>query len=632
VKSANVMLDPQGEPHLLDFGLALRHEGADRMTLDGSVLGTPAYIAPEVATGRRDLWGPATDQYALGVVLYELLTGGTPFAGPAAVVVSLQQLTDPPPPAGINPAVPRDLEAVCLKCLEKDPAKRYADCQALADDLRRWLDGESPRARPAGMAERVRRWARRHPAVAALSASLVVLLLVVSWQWYEADRARRLAEAAEAEATSSAAAARRSAAAADAVNHFLIVDLINSANPENALGRKITVEEVLVNAAQRLGTKFADQPTVEAAIRQALGNSFYSLGDYAWAEPLLRDALAIHCRVSGERDLETLGSQNDLAVLLYVRNRLAEAEELFTQVLAARTEILGVAHPKTLESMNNLAALRHAQDRWTEARALYDQVLNERRRVLGPGHPDTLIALNNLAELLGSHDPAADAAGMFQECIDGLRKTRGPGHPDTLKAMNNLAGLLLRNNDPGGAESMFREVLAARLKVLGADHADTLQTRNDLAAVLFQRGKLDEAVPMMRAVWEVRDKTLGPTDRRTLQSANNLGYMLLVQAESLASRDKVDDAAAALRSAEEACAKLPPNHWLHIDIAGVRGGILLARKQFADAEPLVVSAFEKLNAAAAPAARKQAARERVIRLYEATGRKDRAAELRAPPR
>jgi formylglycine-generating enzyme required for sulfatase activity len=179
VKSANVMLDPAGEPHLLDFGLARRCEDQDRMTQDGAVLGTPAYLAPEVARGERGRWGPAVDQYALGVVLYELLTGQTPYAGPLEVVLALHEVQEPERPARRNRAVPRDLEAVCLKCLEKDPAKRYRDCLALADDLGRWLVGAPTVARPLSTGERIWRWARRNPALAGFYATWLMLVVVI---------------------------------------------------------------------------------------------------------------------------------------------------------------------------------------------------------------------------------------------------------------------------------------------------------------------------------------------------------------------------------------------------------------------------------------------------------------------
>jgi formylglycine-generating enzyme required for sulfatase activity len=176
VKSANVMLDPAGEPHLLDFGLARRFADEEKMTQAGAVLGTPAYLAPEVCRGDTARWTPAVDQYALGIVLYELLAGQTPFGGPTEVVLALQQMQEPERPSRKNPAVPWDLEAVCLKCIEKDPAKRYKDCATLADDLRRWLDGLPTIARPVSSGERLVRWAQRNRALAGLYATLGLVI------------------------------------------------------------------------------------------------------------------------------------------------------------------------------------------------------------------------------------------------------------------------------------------------------------------------------------------------------------------------------------------------------------------------------------------------------------------------
>ena len=192
VKSANVMLDPDGEPHLLDFGLARRSEDADRMTADGSVLGTPAYMAPEIADGGQARWAPAVDQYALGIVLYELLTGRTPFAGPIEIVLALHRMRDPGRPSKKNPAVPRDLDAICLKCLEKEPARRYASAAALRDDLDRFLRGDPVLARRQSYRYLMGKFARRYRTQLRVAAA--VLLVAVSgtaFAFYKIDHARQ---------------------------------------------------------------------------------------------------------------------------------------------------------------------------------------------------------------------------------------------------------------------------------------------------------------------------------------------------------------------------------------------------------------------------------------------------------
>jgi Tol biopolymer transport system component len=199
-------------PKITDFGLAKRLDVASGQTVTGAVMGTPSYMAPEQALGRAHTAGPLADVYALGAILYECLTGRPPFVGPSSYA-TLEQVVaqEPVPPIRLQPGVPRDLETVCLKCLRKEPEKRYASAQGLADDLARFLEGRPVQARPVRPAERLVKWARRRPAVAGLSAFSLALAVVafalVSWKWREAVRARgaeahqrALAELAEGEA------------------------------------------------------------------------------------------------------------------------------------------------------------------------------------------------------------------------------------------------------------------------------------------------------------------------------------------------------------------------------------------------------------------------------------------------
>src|SRR5262249_31301720 len=148
LKPSNILLDEQGEPHVSDFGLAKRVEGDGSLTVSGAVLGTPAYMAPEQAAGKKRLVTTLSDVYGLGAVLYALLTGRPPFGGDSAMETLEQVRQQPPaPPSRFDSKVPRDLEVICLKCLEKDPQRRYPSAQALADDLRRYLAREPITAR-----------------------------------------------------------------------------------------------------------------------------------------------------------------------------------------------------------------------------------------------------------------------------------------------------------------------------------------------------------------------------------------------------------------------------------------------------------------------------------------------------
>ncbi|HWE38915.1 MAG TPA: protein kinase [Isosphaeraceae bacterium] len=198
LKPANILLTARGLPKIADFGLAKSLTKDSGLTRTDSIMGSPGYMAPEQAEGRTREVGLPADVYALGAILYELLTGRPPFRG-ATVLETLEQVrtAEPVPPSRLVPRLPRDVETIALKCLQKAPGRRYDSAAALADDLQRFLDGETILARPFGPIERAWRWCRRHPAPAALTAAIVLVaalgLAGILWQWREAVRARDLA-------------------------------------------------------------------------------------------------------------------------------------------------------------------------------------------------------------------------------------------------------------------------------------------------------------------------------------------------------------------------------------------------------------------------------------------------------
>jgi serine/threonine-protein kinase len=180
IKPGNILLDANGEPHVSDFGLAKSLDSGDKLTLSGAMLGSPSYMSPEQAAGHSERLTTASDTYSLGALLYELITGRPPFQAATPLATMEKVLREEPPrPRALRAEIDRDLETICLKCLEKEPSRRYGSAETLADDLERWLRHEPIRARPSKPIERLRKWIRRQPGIALLT--LVALLAIIEF-------------------------------------------------------------------------------------------------------------------------------------------------------------------------------------------------------------------------------------------------------------------------------------------------------------------------------------------------------------------------------------------------------------------------------------------------------------------
>jgi eukaryotic-like serine/threonine-protein kinase len=689
LKPSNVLLTAEGIPKVSDFGLAKLLDADSKRTLSGQVLGSPSYMAPEQAEGHAKLVGPPADIYALGAILYQALTGRPPFLGDSQLeTLKLVVTNDVVAPRTLRPDVPRDLETICLKCLEKEPSRRYASAQDLADDLARSLEGRPIRARRTTPPERAWRWCRRNPGLAATTlaaAALTGILAIgatVSAVTYRAQRdqiAEDLVRIQHSEgkarvnlirAQEEEARARHSTAAVQAVLEFFQSKVLAAARPkdqEGGLGKDVSLRAALDTAVSGIERAFAGQPVAEAAIRDSLGETYYYLGEPEQALAQFERAVALHKQVQGLDHPDTLRSMDNLAHIYQDAGRVAEALDLLGETLKRRRIKLGPDHPETITSKNNLAVVYQGAGRMTDALPLYEQALEQRRTQLGPDHPDTMFSMNNLASAYREVGRLADALPLFEEALRRRRAALGPDHPDTLMSMNNLANAYREATRLPEAMALQKEAMERQEAQLGPDHPDTLLSMSNLALVYQAAGRLPDAVRLLEETLRRRTSKLGPDHPETLVSMSNLAVAyddagrrkdaLPLFEETLRRRratrgpehpqtlrssnnlarayldERPDLAEPLLREALAIREKKLPDDWRTFETKGLLGASLLGRKKYAEAEPLLLQGYEGMKARESkiPAPSRKALAEaidRIIRLYDARGDKGRADEWR----
>lgn len=356
IKPSNIMIDLEGRPHIMDFGLAKRVAEEITLTLDGQVLGTPAYMSPEQAKGDVRSVDSRSDIYSLGTILYELVTGELPFSGHMRMLLVQVIQDEPRPPRRLNDQIPRDLETICLKAMAKQPAWRYPTASALVEDLQRFLRGEPIRARPTGRTERLWRWARRRPAVAALSGLSCIALLGMFFGslYYNA----RLNSALQNETEHQARAENNFKKARDAVDRMLTQ--VGENKELEGIPMWQAHREKLLNDAMEFYRGFIVEND-EPAVRREAGRAYHRVGHISillgkrqQAEESLKHAIAIQQQLVDDFPVETEDNHNlalsysMLGELYRTGSRFVEAEKQDENALNIQ-ERLAISFPNRVE-------------------------------------------------------------------------------------------------------------------------------------------------------------------------------------------------------------------------------------------------------------------------------------------
>ena len=496
IKPSNVLLGDV--PKLTDFGLAKLLNLDSSQTQSGMILGTPSYMAPEQARGSK-LIDARTDVYGIGALLYDMLTGRPPFQAAQPIDTILEVIERSPiAPRMLDQSIPRDLEAVCLKCLEKEPSKRYATALDLRNDLDRFLNGSPTIARPIGIVGRTWKLACRHPLTSGLVLTLLtgatVSLIALSVLYSISERDRAVAESEREVAIAERVRSENARKGTTALNQFLLDQFLAAPSlRENGKGRDVTVLQMVDSAAEKIDAQFTDQPEIAASLHDSVGETFQQFGEYEKSMQHHTSSLNLRRKVLGAEAVPSLSSELALAHLHSLRNQLDEANELLAHAVPSLTSKLGPDDKTRLAALHELAVIERKKQNYQLAKTYYQEVFDRSRASLGDADPLTSQAIMGLAEIEGNLSGPAAAVPMLEQAVSVFEKAHGENSIAHLVVRGRLGEALLASEQFERAESLLSDVLEQRRKVIGPLHPTNFSILGWLADCWQARGKYEEA-------------------------------------------------------------------------------------------------------------------------------------------
>lgn len=608
IKPSNVLVElVDGSPlvKVIDFGIAKAitgpHSSNVTFTQQGAVIGTPEYMSPEQVAGEADI-DTRADVYSLGAMLYELLTGELPFDSRAlrrAAIAEIQRIIceeTPPKPSTrlisvdkergtsiahsrsaerqrLTSELRRELDWIPLMALRKERDRRYSSASALAEDVRRYLEGRPLLAAPDSQTYLMRKFVRRNkgPVIAVLVvfAVLTAGVIVSSVLLSRAQRAERklasqLTETQKAQAEAVRKGEEKAVVAAfqagmlrnidpEAAGHELVDDIrsrlvkyidkfdlapeerdrrVASVTSNLAALDRSDVASAFINrlmitpAGKAVEEDLSEMPEVAFELRESLGASSSALGLHSLAASFYKTNVETAEKLWGPESPDTVGARHRLATALGDNGLAAEAEPLLRFVLQSTVGQKGPDHEDAIKARANLASALFAQGNYSDARLEMEAVLAARVRTSGPDAEETLDAEVQLAICLEKFGEPARSLQTYRRVLAAQERVLGPLHPKTIRIRSNLAAALSDSGAVEEAERLQREVLQVLIDRLGASHSDAIDEAKSLAGILRKAGKTDQAVAIYNSLLEQQSDYLRPGSDTHVETLRNLGATL----------------------------------------------------------------------------------------------------------
>jgi serine/threonine-protein kinase len=635
IKPGNILVASNGTPKLLDFGIAKFLNEAQQtepsdITRVGLRFVTLEYASPEQIKGEPVT--TASDVYSLGVLLYRLLTGRSPYQFRSRLPHEmtrtvceqepLKPSTSPQKPQqpsstqthdemserrGVSAEKLRrqlsgDLDNIVLKALQKEPHRRYLSVEQLSEDIRRHLDGLPVLARPATIGYRTTKFMQRH-AIGVAATTIIVLAVVggligVLWQ---------------------AGKAKKEAAKAEQINLFL-EEMLASADPAKS-GKDVTVVQTLDRAVERVERELVLQPEIVASLLHTIGETYLGLGQYDKANRDLWRSLMLRHQVFGSEHEDIATVLHSLAFLSQLKSKHTEADSLYQRAIAMHRKTASNPDLHLASMLSDYGTLLRERRETDKALKVLRESLDIFKTIGGNESKEYAVALTNLGSALQDNRQFGAADSAYRLGLDIMKHRLGEEHIDVAQAINNFAFVLVNEGKDDEAERLFRQSLSIRKKVLGENHPEVALAISNLAGLTLKRGKVDEAEKLSREALQLYRATVNPDNLRLTASLVFLGRIANMKGNALQAEKYITEALAIRRKV------LPPGHYGIVGTESELGKTLSLQKRFVEAEQLLTQAYETLRTTMGekhPAT--TTALKYLVELYRDWGKREKANE------